>query len=251
MGLLEIVGFVFLAVGAITTLVGGLLFLVAGFRESSATGCGMMVPLIGTFVQLYFIFSSWDEAKKPLLIQVVGMVLAVLGGQIAGVNVLDSDIDSDMSGYYEEYYEDESDADEVDFSSSSSGAVSGQSQGDEWSADEESSGELADTFGGDTSPSSTSRERSTPQRLVRQDRKASSRERESSAPQRVVGAVSIETLDQHIGRQITITKTSGKSVRGKLIRVTADSVTVEKRLGGGKMAFPISKEDIDTAVLGR
>lgn len=246
MGFLEIVGYIILIGGAVATLVGGLMFLIAAFRQSGAMGCGMMIPFLGSLVQLYFILTSWDEAKKPLFIQIAGMVLVVLGGQLADVS-LDSELDSELSGYYEEYYEESYE----DGEEQESGGFERNAELEAGDTSTEEASDTSDTFGAESSREPTSISQTTPQRLVRQDRRASRREQESQAPNRVVGAVPVGSLDQHLGRQITIVKTSGKTVRGKLIRVSAESVTVEKRLGGGKMAFPIPKEDIDSAVLGR
>ncbi len=250
MGFLEIVGYIILIAGGITALVGALMFLVAGFRQSGAMGCGMMIPFIGSFIQIYFILTSWDEAKKPLFIQLAGLVFVFLGGQMAGVD-LDDELDSDMAAYYEEYYEDYY-AEDVGEGEAENPLRGQQRQRiAEREARDAAVEEAPDTFGAESAAESGSSSRNTPQRFVRQDRRASRRERESTAPKRIVGAVPVESLGQHLGRQVTIVKTSGKTVRGKLLRVSADSVTVEKKLGGGKMAFPIPKEDIDSAVLGR
>ena len=105
MGFLEIVGSIIMFAGGIIALIGAVMFLVAAFRQSGAMGCGMMIPFIGNFIQIYFILTSWDEAKKPLFIQIAGIVLFFLGAPMAGVDFGD-ELDSDMAGYYEEYYED-------------------------------------------------------------------------------------------------------------------------------------------------
>jgi hypothetical protein len=66
-----------LIVGIILALVGGIGMLIVAFRESVLWGIGcLLIPL----VSLIFVISHWDEAKKPFLIQLAGVVLMILGG---------------------------------------------------------------------------------------------------------------------------------------------------------------------------
>lgn len=248
MGFLAIVGFIIAGLGAVAAIAGALMMLIAAFRESKGIGCGMLVPGINSIVSLYFLIAYWSEAKKPFLIQLVGTVGVFLGLSLAGVNAED-ELTSEMSGYYDEYYEEDESEGESSLPSTLNVQQQRQRAAERQERVEEPEEESEDTFGADTSLSSSSR--TTPQRLVRKEHQGARPEEKVQAPKRIVGEVSAASLDQHLGRLITITKTSGKLVRGKLIRTDADSVTVEKRLGGGKMAFPIAKSDIDTVVLGR
>jgi hypothetical protein len=66
-----------LVVGIILALIGGIGMLIVAFRESVLWGIGcLLIPL----VSLIFVISHWDEAKKPFLIQLAGVVLLILGG---------------------------------------------------------------------------------------------------------------------------------------------------------------------------
>lgn len=71
--------FIFLAlmvIGWLFILVGGIMFLIAGFRESIVWGLAML--FLGGAAQLVFLFMHWEEAKRPFLLQVLGMVLFII-----------------------------------------------------------------------------------------------------------------------------------------------------------------------------
>ena len=57
-------------------IIGGVGMLMAGFRESTLWGLGMLIiPL----VSLIFVLTHWEDAKKPFIIQVVGWLLMAAG----------------------------------------------------------------------------------------------------------------------------------------------------------------------------
>lgn len=67
-------------IGAIMVLIGSIWFIIAAFSESVLWGIGcIIVP----FVSLFFLFSHWDKAGKPFLIQLGGFALVIVG-TIAG-----------------------------------------------------------------------------------------------------------------------------------------------------------------------
>lgn len=71
---------VLLLVGYIAAVLGGLWLLVLIFQNSVVWGiCSLVIP----FVSLIFVFTNWDDAKKPFLMQVVGLVLIFLGADAA------------------------------------------------------------------------------------------------------------------------------------------------------------------------
>ena len=71
---------VLLLVGYIAAVLGGLWLLVLIFQNSVVWGiCSLVIP----FVSLIFVFTNWDDAKKPFLVQVVGLVLIFLGADAA------------------------------------------------------------------------------------------------------------------------------------------------------------------------
>jgi len=62
--------------GSLIAFVGGLWLLVVIFQESILWGIrSILLPL----VPLIFVILHWDVSKKPLLIQVVGGVIAIVG----------------------------------------------------------------------------------------------------------------------------------------------------------------------------
>ncbi|HKR55042.1 MAG TPA: hypothetical protein VJS20_01995 [Gemmatimonadales bacterium] len=69
---------IFLAIfGFILAAVGGIWTLVLAFRESVLWGIGcLLIPL----VSLIFVITHWDDAMKPFLIQLGGVVLIVVSG---------------------------------------------------------------------------------------------------------------------------------------------------------------------------
>jgi len=73
---MEILGILLMAAGGLVTLAGGLWFLMVAFEEGIGWGLGcLLVP----FVSLIFLVTHWDEAGKPFLVQLAGMVPFVLG----------------------------------------------------------------------------------------------------------------------------------------------------------------------------
>jgi hypothetical protein len=63
-------------VGAVVALAGGIWLLVVAFQESILWGIGcLLVPCIG----LIFAIMHWEKAKKPFLIELVGVALATVG----------------------------------------------------------------------------------------------------------------------------------------------------------------------------
>ena len=69
-------GIVIILLGLAIFLIGGLLFLVAAFRESIWWGLAcLFIPI----VQLFFLIVHWPEAKKPFFIQLLGFVVLIVG----------------------------------------------------------------------------------------------------------------------------------------------------------------------------
>jgi cytochrome bd-type quinol oxidase subunit 2 len=59
----------------IVAFVGGIMVLIAAFKESALWGiCSLLIP----FVMLVFVITHWEASKKGFLLQVAGVVLGVL-----------------------------------------------------------------------------------------------------------------------------------------------------------------------------
>jgi len=77
---MAIAGFILIALGAIISLVGGIMLLIGAFRASIWWGLGsIFVP----FVSLIFVITHWATAKRPFLIQLAGVVLVFIGAGLA------------------------------------------------------------------------------------------------------------------------------------------------------------------------
>ena len=62
--------------GWLASAVGGIMILVAAFRESSGQGfLNLLVP----FYAVYFVATRWDDCKTGGLISIVGISAVVLG----------------------------------------------------------------------------------------------------------------------------------------------------------------------------
>jgi FtsH-binding integral membrane protein len=73
-------GVLIIILGLIIFAIGGLLFLVAAFRESIWWGLAcLFIPI----VQLFFLIVYWREAKKPFFIQLLGFAVLVTGAIIS------------------------------------------------------------------------------------------------------------------------------------------------------------------------
>ena len=77
-----ILGTVLLGVGAIISLVCGIMLIIKAFQKSVLWGIGfLLVP----FVNLVFVFKNWEETKKPFLYSCLAGVLVVAGSVLSGM----------------------------------------------------------------------------------------------------------------------------------------------------------------------
>lgn len=61
--------------------IGGIMILIAAFKESVLWGLGtLIVPLVG----LIFVITHWEESKNGFLLNIGGLVLAVVGAVLGG-----------------------------------------------------------------------------------------------------------------------------------------------------------------------
>jgi len=75
------IGLIFLVIGAIISLVGGIWILVLAFQESVLWGLGcLFVPL----VMLIFVIMFWNKASRPFLIYLGGVLVILLGMAMGG-----------------------------------------------------------------------------------------------------------------------------------------------------------------------
>ncbi|MEI8669936.1 hypothetical protein P4S65_17980 [Pseudoalteromonas sp. B131b] len=67
-------------IGIIIVVVGGIFLLIETFRESILWGIGCI--LISP-ISLLFIVLHWDVSKKPVVIQIVGLIIMFFGASLA------------------------------------------------------------------------------------------------------------------------------------------------------------------------
>lgn len=79
-------------IGGVLSFVGGVMFLVAAFREG--IGWGLAVLFLGPIAQLIFLVQYWSEAKSAFLVQLLGVVM-VAGGVWYGPQLLAGMLDGD------------------------------------------------------------------------------------------------------------------------------------------------------------
>lgn len=72
---------VIVIIGILIAIYGGILFLIATFRESIIWGiaCIIISPISIVFALLH-----WDVSKRPVLIQLTGFAVIFLGAMIGG-----------------------------------------------------------------------------------------------------------------------------------------------------------------------
>ena len=75
-------GAALIVLGIVISTVGGIMFIIAAFRESVAWGIGC---LLFSPVSLFFLIAHWDEAKKPFLIHLIGIPFLITGILLVGV----------------------------------------------------------------------------------------------------------------------------------------------------------------------
>ncbi|HAR45258.1 MAG: hypothetical protein A2X56_14915 [Nitrospirae bacterium GWC2_57_13] len=73
---MEMLGLVFMLIGAVIAIVYGIILLVKAFQTSVLWGLGsIFVP----FVSLLFVILHWDVAKKPFLMGLISIPFFVIG----------------------------------------------------------------------------------------------------------------------------------------------------------------------------
>ena len=80
---MEVIGLCLFAVGLIVAIIGGIWFLIVAFQESVLWGLGC---LLFSPVSLIFLIMHWDEAGKPFLVQLAGVVPMFAGMMMMGPN---------------------------------------------------------------------------------------------------------------------------------------------------------------------
>jgi hypothetical protein len=80
---MEVIGLILMVVGIIVAIIGGIWFLIVAFQESVLWGLGC---LFFSPVSLIFLIMHWDEAGKPFLVQLAGVVPMFAGMMMMGPN---------------------------------------------------------------------------------------------------------------------------------------------------------------------
>lgn len=78
---MQIVIMTILGLGWLITIIGGIMFLIAAFRESVWWGLAVLFLPIANFV---FLINHWDEAKKAFFVQLGGVGLCIAAFMIGG-----------------------------------------------------------------------------------------------------------------------------------------------------------------------
>jgi hypothetical protein len=74
-------GMILFGIGLILALIGGLWIVVIAFKESVIWGLGsLLIPLVA----LIFVAQHWAAAKKPFIVEVVGIGLIILAQALGG-----------------------------------------------------------------------------------------------------------------------------------------------------------------------
>ncbi len=78
---MEIIGLILVVVGLVVAFIGGIWFLVVAFQESVlwGLGCFLFSPLA-----IVFLVMHWDQAGKPFLVQLAGLVPMFVGMMMMG-----------------------------------------------------------------------------------------------------------------------------------------------------------------------
>lgn len=68
-------------IGVIIAIIGGILFLIETFKESILWGIGCII--LGP-ISIIFAILHWDVSKKPVVIQLIGFAVMLLGAYLGG-----------------------------------------------------------------------------------------------------------------------------------------------------------------------
>ena len=78
---MAILGAILMGIGWLAAAIGGIWIVVIAFQESVLWGLGsLFIPLVA----LIYVVMHWENTKKPFLIELGGVALAVVGGVLAG-----------------------------------------------------------------------------------------------------------------------------------------------------------------------
>ena len=72
---------IIMIVGIVIMIVGGIFFIIETFRESILWGIGCIII---SPIAIIFAFLHWDVSKSPILIQLAGLAVTLLGGSLGG-----------------------------------------------------------------------------------------------------------------------------------------------------------------------
>lgn len=84
-GVGSIASVIFMVIGGIIAIIGGIRKLIAVFSNSALIGALMFVPMIGGFVGLYALITYWHDTRGPFIMSLVGSGLML--GAIVGAAV--------------------------------------------------------------------------------------------------------------------------------------------------------------------
>lgn len=208
------VAYILMAIGAIFSLVGGLIVVIAAFRVSVVWGLvvlflsWLVVPLV------IFLVKHWPEARTGFLIGLGGWVVTGLGwfflaGSLATTAMAEL-----------ESFETSEDSSRPTFEMV------------EPVIDEPEIAEPSPT------PEPTPEPTPPPESELGDEASPLARDAE-------VERVDLDDIDQYIGRVLDIRIRDGKLTRVVLDEVTADALQVTQRMGGGSVSYSIPRDTIE------
>ncbi len=78
---MQFIGMLLMFIGFVLAFVGGIWLLIVAFQESLLWGLGcFFLPI----VSLIFVVMYWEDAKKPFLVNIAGLVPLFLGIMLSG-----------------------------------------------------------------------------------------------------------------------------------------------------------------------
>jgi hypothetical protein len=86
--MMTILGFVFIAIGAMVALVYGIILVTKAFKTSVVWGLAYLFVPFGAFV---FLITHWDEAGKPFLMSMLSLPLLLIGFTLIPATETDGD----------------------------------------------------------------------------------------------------------------------------------------------------------------
>ena len=223
-------GFIIAALACLLSFVGGLLIVIAGFRDSTKWG---LLNLFVPFAALVFTFTHWREAKQGFLMSLAGGVLApvavmmIIGGAVSSMG---EQMQEQMALQMQQQMQEQMEAQQ-------------QAEGDWAMAGSEGTGSTAQ----DPTLDVAAAERTYTRPVVAPESVAVAELPDIGSPildVPQIGSVKPSEAERHIGGRFKFIATDGSLFFGELLAVEGSHLRVKREMQGGSVEYGVDQTEL-------